>query len=123
MPKLMTQGRIGREREAQCRIATRLTLACWPRLLDVHLAACYLSVGKQTVRDYVVAGLLKPVELPGSILRDRNGKVVASPGQRKIAKLLLAREDLDAFVDERKGAAARAGIMPRTDRRENADDR
>ncbi len=83
--------------------ATRFTLAVWPRLLDLHLAATYLSISESTVRDYVAEGLLVPVPLPGSTLRDRRGKIVSRAGQRRIAKLLFAKEDLDRFVDERKG--------------------
>lgn len=78
------------------------TLAVWPRLFDVHLAALYLSVGESTIRDYVSAGLLVPVEMPGSTLRDRGGAVIASADRRRIAKLLFDRADLDGFVDERK---------------------
>ncbi len=83
---------------------TRLALA-WPRLLDVELASLYLSVGVQTVRDYAADGILQPVDLPGSTLRDKSGNVVARPRQRKIAKLLFDREDLDKFVEDRKGRA------------------
>ncbi len=78
---------------------TRLTLACWPRLLDIHLSAAYLSVGESTIRDYVADNILKPVSLPGSTLRDGSGRVIARSKQRKIAKILIAREDLDRLVD------------------------
>ncbi len=76
----------------------------WPRLLDVHLAAAYLSVGESTIRDYCGDGILHPVELPGSTLRNKNGSVIAHAKARRIAKILIAREDLDALIDERKAA-------------------
>lgn len=77
-------------------------MATWPRLFDVHLAALYLSVGESTIRDYVADRILHPVELPGSTLRDRAGQVIASASQRRLAKILIAREDLDALIDQRK---------------------
>lgn len=75
---------------------------CWPRLLDIHLAAAYLSLGESTIRDYVTDGLLHPVELPGSTLRDRAGKIIARAQTRRIAKILIDRSDLDALIDMRK---------------------
>jgi hypothetical protein len=65
------------------------TIATWPRLLDIHLASAYLSVGEATIRDYVTDRVLQPIELLGSILRNRSGKVIAHAGARKIAKLLI----------------------------------
>jgi hypothetical protein len=74
-----------------------------PRLLDVHLAAIYLSVGEQTIRDYVTDGILHPVALPGSILRARTGgQVIAKCHQRKMVKILIDRKDIDALIDLRK---------------------
>ncbi len=84
--------------------ATRLTLACWPRLLDLHRAAAYCSVGARTVEDWIHEGLLTPVPMPGSTLKDRQGNVVASAGRRRIAKILIDRGDLDRLIDERKAA-------------------
>lgn len=83
----------------------RVTLATWPRLLDVHLAATYTSCGEQTIRDWVIDGLLTPIAMPGSTLRDRAGNVIAPASRRRISKILIAREDLDRLIDERKGAA------------------
>jgi hypothetical protein len=78
-------------------------LSCWPRLLDIHLSAQYLSVGEQAIRDYVASGILEPVELPGCILRTRTGgQVIARPQQRRMAKILIDIHDLDALIDERK---------------------
>lgn len=74
----------------------------WPRLLDIHLAAVYLSVGEATVRDWVADGLLATVPMPGSTLRDRQGQVVAPASRRPIAKILIDRSDLDALIDQRK---------------------
>lgn len=83
--------------------STRRTIACWPRLLDIHLAAQYLSVGESTVRDYISDGLLHPVKLPGSTLRDQSGRVIAHAKNRKIVKILIDKADLDRFIDERRG--------------------
>ena len=82
-----------------------ITLACWPRLMDVHLAAIYLSVGESTIRDYVAGGILRSVEMPGSTLRDRAGNIVAPAKNRKLAKIMLDKMDLDKFIEERKAAS------------------
>ena len=77
----------------------KIILHAWPRLLDARLAAAYLGVGASTIRDYANAGLLKPVRLPGSRIRD--GKTtVARPQDRRLVKLLFDRQDLDAFVNQ-----------------------
>jgi hypothetical protein len=81
----------------------RPTLATWPRLLDVHLAAAYLSVGESTIRDYVAERILRPVELPGSTLRDRAGQIITPASRRRIAKILIDRTDLDGLIESRKG--------------------
>ncbi len=83
---------------------TRAAIAAWPRLLDIHLAAAYLSVGESTIRDYVADGILQPISLPGSTLRGKSGNVIAHSRARRIVKLLFAREDLDQFVDGRKAS-------------------
>jgi hypothetical protein len=82
--------------------STRRALACWPRLLDIHLAAQYLSVGESTVRDYVNDKILIPVKLPGSTLRDRSGRVISYSKNRRITKILIDRADLDKLIDERR---------------------
>ena len=78
-----------------------VVLHAWPRLLDVHLAAAYLGLSASTVRDYVHAGLLQPVGLPGSRLRHSKA-TIARPQDRNLVKLLFDRKDLDLFVDQRK---------------------
>jgi hypothetical protein len=87
----------GRNREK-----SSIHIATWPRLLDIHLASAYLSVGEATIRDYVTDRVLQPIGLPGSILRDRSGRVIAHAGARKIAKLLFDRHDLDVFIERMK---------------------
>jgi len=82
-----------------------ITLACWPRLMDLHLTAVYTSIAESTWRDYVADGLIVPVPMPGSTLRDKNGKIVVHAGARRIAKILLAKEDVDALIDRLKGDA------------------
>ena len=78
--------------------------ACWPRLLDLHLAAAYVSVGSRTIEDWIRDGLLQPVPMPGSTLKDKSGAVIARAKARRIAKILIDREDLDRLIAERKGA-------------------
>jgi len=60
-------------------------------------------VGESTVRDYIVENILTPVPMPGSTLRDRSGNIITSAGRRRIAKILIDRDDLDKLVAERKG--------------------
>ena len=78
----------------------RLTVAptLSPRLLDVHAAARYLSVSTWTIRNWVAAGHLVPVELPA--LRPREG----DRGKRRLRRLLFDRAALDRFVDALSGA-------------------
>ncbi len=82
---------------------TRLTFAAWPRLMDLATAAAYTCLGISTLRDYCADGILRPISMPGSTLRDRNGRVIARSKTRRIHKILVAREDLDALIDSRKG--------------------
>jgi hypothetical protein len=89
---------------AQADRNTRLTLATWPRLLSLDLSATYCSVGSRTVEDWIHAGLLTPVPMPGSTLKDNQGNIIASAAKRRIVKILIAREDLDRLIDERKAA-------------------
>ena len=77
----------------------------WPRLLNVHLAAAYLSIGECVLRDYVHAGILVPVALPGSALRQAGGRVVAGCRDRRMTKLFFDRLDLDQFVERLKEEA------------------
>lgn len=74
----------------------------WPRLLSLDLSAAYCSVGSRTVEDWIHDGLLTPVAMPGSTLKDKSGNVIASASQRRIAKILIDRESLDALIDARK---------------------
>lgn len=61
-----------------------------PRLLGLEDAARYLGgVSVWTVRDYIAAGKLTPVRLPG-------------PGGQELRRVLLDIRDLDRLVDEDK---------------------
>jgi hypothetical protein len=80
----------------------RTTLAIWPRLLSLELSAAYCSIGSRTIEDWIHDGILSPVPMPGSILKDKAGNVIAHSRARKIAKILIAKEDLDALIDARK---------------------
>ena len=76
-----------------------------PRLLDVHQAAHYLSVSVGSIRDYVAAGRLRPVTLPG--LTPREGARATGA----LLRVLLDRRDLDAFIDALKtGGRVPGGI-------------
>ena len=85
--------------------ATSITLTVWPRLLSVKTAATYSGVGPATIRDWIAAGVLTAVPMPGSTLRNRHGKTIAAADRRRIAKILIDRTDLDRLIDERKGTA------------------
>jgi hypothetical protein len=73
-----------------------------PRLLDLHLAAIYCSVGERTISDWIHDGILTPVPMPGSTLRDRHGRLIARASRRKLAKILIDRQDIDELIDSRK---------------------
>jgi hypothetical protein len=74
-----------------------------PRLLDLHLAAIYCSVGERTISDWISDKILNPVPMPGSTLRDKHGRIISRASQRKIVKILIDRKDIDALIDSRKG--------------------
>lgn len=82
-----------------------ITLAVWPKLMDLHVVAAYSSIAESTWRDYIADKIIEPVSMPGSTLRDRAGAVIAHAKDRKIAKILLAKEDVDALIQQRRGAA------------------
>lgn len=64
--------------------ATVVTVA--PALLDLEASGRYLGgLSAWTVRDFIEAGLLRPVPLP-------------SPSGKPLRRIVLAREDLDALV-------------------------
>lgn len=81
-----------------------VNIAAWPRLLDIHLASAYCSVGDRTVEDWIHEGLLTPVPMPGSTLRDRQGHIITPASRRRIAKILIERSELDRLIHSRKGA-------------------
>ena len=85
--------------------ATRLAIACWPRLMDLPTAAAYTCLGISTLRDYVNDKILIPVVMPGSTLRDKSGRIIAHAKTRKIAKILIDQEDLDALIETRKAGS------------------
>ena len=82
-----------------------ITLATWPRLMDLSTAAAYTCLGISTLRDYVNDGILASVQMPGSTLRGRGGRVIAHSKVRRIAKILIDRADLDKLIDQRKAEA------------------
>jgi hypothetical protein len=64
-----------------------------PRLLPVAETADYLGVSVWTVREWVAAGLVTPVELPPR--PPRNGE----RQRTRFRRLLFDRLALDAFID------------------------
>jgi hypothetical protein len=70
--------------------------------MDLSTAAAYISLGISTIRDYVNDGILAPVRMPGSTLRDKSGRIIARARTRNISKILIDRADLDRLVDERR---------------------
>lgn len=70
-----------------------------PRLLNLRQAADYVGVSYWAIRDWVAAGHLPTVSLPG--YRPREG-AVARPSLRRV---LIDRTDLDAWIDARKQRA------------------
>jgi hypothetical protein len=67
-----------------------------PRLLSLKQAASYLAMSYWTVRDYVLQGLIPVVEMPA--LRPKPG----DRPKRSLRRVLIDREDLDAFIHSRK---------------------
>jgi len=82
-----------------------ITLAVWPRLMSLRVAALYTSIAESTWRDWVSDGIIEPVEMPGSALRGKGGRIIARPRDRRLAKILLDRRDVDRLIAERKGAS------------------
>jgi excisionase family DNA binding protein len=72
------------------------TAALSPRLLDLKQAAAYLGVSYWTVRDWVLAGRVPAISLPG--LRPREG----ARARQTLRRALVDLADLDAFVDRCK---------------------
>jgi hypothetical protein len=66
--------------------------ALCPRLLDLEAAGQYCGVSYWTMRDLVFAGEIPHVALPNPRARDG----------RTIRRILIDRNDLDAFIDRNK---------------------
>ena len=72
-----------------------------PRLLSLRDAGLYLGgISETTVREYLKTGLLTPVRLPAPP-RFRHG-VQAPPGKH-LGRVVVAREELDAIVEQARG--------------------
>jgi predicted site-specific integrase-resolvase len=74
--------------------------ARWPRLLSLQDSAEYLSVSQWTVRQWVAAGVLRPVILPAVERRRRR--------REGLRRVLLDRAALDALVEAAHG---REGVL------------
>jgi hypothetical protein len=66
--------------------------ARWPRLLDEHAAAEYLSVSRWTIRDYIARGRLRVVTMPP----------LAASDATSLRRVLIDIRDLDAFVERHR---------------------
>ena len=71
----------------------------WPRLLSVELAAEYVGLNVELVREYVKSGRLAPVRprRPDTTRAYRQPDV-----KHTVRRLLFDRDDLDALVDSWK---------------------
>ncbi len=67
-----------------------------PRLLNLKQAAAYLGVSYWTMRDWMLAGRLPVITLPG--LRPREG----AKARESLRRALVDVADLDAFIDRCK---------------------
>ena len=81
----------------------RVSMACWPEAMDLETIGQYTSTSTSTARDWVSDGLLEPLALPGTFLRDKQGNVIAKPSQRKLAKIIVLKSDVDAFLKRCRG--------------------
>lgn len=61
-----------------------------PALLSLDDAGRYLGISAWTVRDFIEAGLLTPVPVP-------------APSGKRLRRVVVAREDLDALVRSWRG--------------------
>ena len=76
------------------------TVLITPRLLNLEQAAAYLGgVSAWTVRSWVRDGFLAPVKMPAVRQSDDRGRRQGENNRR----LLFDRQDLDAFIDSRRG--------------------
>ncbi|MDA2937546.1 helix-turn-helix domain-containing protein [Acidobacteria bacterium AH-259-A15] len=67
-----------------------------PRLLDLNAGAAYLGVSYWTMRDYIFRGVIPQVKLPHPT--DPDGNV--------LRRILIDRQDLDAFIERHKEKVA-----------------
>ena len=70
--------------------------AVLPRLLSIREAAAYVGLSYWSLRDYVLQDLIPTVTMPG--LRPKPG----DKPKQTLRRVLIDREDLDAFVCSRK---------------------
>ena len=78
-----------------------------PRLLNMRQAAQYLGCSFWTARDYILQGLIPAIDMP---------PLKARPGDRQrrtLRRVLVDREDIDAFVESRKRHNGLAGTSSR----------
>jgi hypothetical protein len=73
-----------------------------PRLLDLAGSAAYLGVSSWTVRDWVSAGVLARVKLPGG----------SGSKDGELHRLLFDVRDLDRLVEQGKDEGAQAARRP-----------
>jgi hypothetical protein len=67
------------------------------RIFDLKQAGVYLGVSFWSVRDFILQRLIPVVQMPP--LTPREGARQAGPSLRRV---LIDRQDLDKFIEERK---------------------
>ncbi|MBN2319302.1 MAG: helix-turn-helix domain-containing protein [Acidobacteria bacterium] len=83
-------------------IRTRFYPLWKPGLLDLKDAAKYLgNISPGTLREWTAAGIIRPIPLPGSAIREKgSNKVVLKPTDRKMRKLVFSTRSLDRLIEE-----------------------
>jgi hypothetical protein len=77
---------------------TRMTLAAWPEAMSLEVGALYSSTSVSTLRDWVADGLLKPLRLPGTFIRAKNGTVITRPRAHSLKKIIVLKADIDELL-------------------------
>jgi predicted site-specific integrase-resolvase len=67
-----------------------------PRVTNLKGAAAYVGVSYWTMRDYVIQGLVRVVELPP--MRAKEGEAA----RRVLNRIVIEYDELDRFLDERR---------------------
>jgi hypothetical protein len=80
------------------------SIGAWPQAMSLECAAQYTCTSVSTLRDWVSDGLLRPLRLPGTCLRDRGGRVITRPRAHTLNKIIVLKSDVDALLEKARGA-------------------